>query len=254
MDKPDNKKIYDEMWADWVDMKKYGPASRWLRHLIKRQITRISDNEIVAGPIKTVLDVGSGEGTITNMIAELIPDAKIKGIDFSMDGVRCSKANYSRDNLEFIHDEDSVNMKKKYDLVTAFEVLEHIEDFEDFLKKVAAASDKYIMLSFPTGRMRPFEKNVGHFRNYRKGQVEEILEKHGFSVVKAYYAGFPFYNPLYREFCNITNSAGNSFTKGKYGWSQKTVGMFIYFLFDYLSTRSCFGDQFCGLFQKDKRS
>ena len=35
INKIDNKKLYNENWMDWADMKVYGPASRWLRVLIK---------------------------------------------------------------------------------------------------------------------------------------------------------------------------------------------------------------------------
>jgi SAM-dependent methyltransferase len=242
---PDNKKIYDETWRDWVDMKIYGPASRWLRSLIKRHLATLRSRH---ASIETVLDVGCGEGTITHLLAQQLPEAQILGIDFSESGIDCADQAYKRSNLEFRHDERSAAMNTKYDLVTAFEVLEHIDDWQSFLERIAAASNKYLLLSFPTGRMRPFEVNVGHFRNYKKGQIEEFLKTRGFTPIKVFYAGFPFYNPLYREFCNLTNSGSNSFTRGKYGWKQKTIGWIIYFVFRFLSTRSHSGDQFCGLF------
>ncbi len=115
---------------------------------------------------------------------------------------------------------------------------------------MADSSNKYLMLSFPTGRMRSFEKIVGHFRNFKKGEVEEFLKGRGFEPVNIFYAGFPFYNPIYREMCNLTNSAGNSFTTGKYNWKQKTVSAVLFFLFRYCSTKHKYGDQFCGLFER----
>lgn len=245
---PDNKKIYDETWTDWVDMKIYGPASRWLRSLISRHLVTL--NSRPDRPVKSVLDVGCGEGTITNFIAEKLPEARVTGIDFSQTGIACAKKAYARKNLEFIMDESSMHMKNTYDLVTAFEVLEHIDDWQEFLERLSAASRRYLMLSFPTGRMRPFEVIVGHYRNYKKGEVEAFLAGRGFRPVKVFYAGFPFYNPLYREFCNLTNSGGNSFTTGKYDWRQKTAGWIVYFFFNFLSTRSRWGDQFCGLFER----
>ena len=66
--KIDNRKIYDEKWSSWLDMKRYGPASRWLRALIGNLLARID-----VTPIKTVLDVGSGEGTTTAYLAENLP-------------------------------------------------------------------------------------------------------------------------------------------------------------------------------------
>lgn len=243
--KVDNKKIYDTTWEDWVDMKIYGPASRWLRSLIHAHLESIDTKTI-----KTLLDVGSGEGTITYHLAKDLPHAQITGIDFSKTGIECSQKAYQLPNLTFIHDEESVHLKNTYDLVTAYEVLEHVEDWKDLLGRMADASGKYLMLSFPTGRMRPFEVIVGHFRNFKKGEVEEFLRSKGFRAKSIFYAGFPFYNPLYREMCNLTNSAGNSFTLGKYGWRQKAVSAVFFFLFRYCSTRRKHGDQFCGLFER----
>ena len=243
--KVDNKKIYDTTWEDWVDMKIYGPASRWLRSLIRDHL-----NSIDTKSIASILDVGSGEGTITYHIAQDIPNARVIGIDFSKTGIECSEKAYSLPNLKFMHDEDSVALNNKYDLITAYEVLEHVEDWKDLLGRMADASNKYLMLSFPTGRMRPFEVIVGHFRNFKKGEVEEFLKTKGFEPVDVFYAGFPFYNPIYREMCNLTNSAGNSFTVGKYGWKQKMIAAPLFFLFRYCSTKNRFGDQFCGLFKR----
>ncbi len=244
MNGPDNKKIYDEKWEDWVDMKRYGAASRWLRTMIADHLRP----QEVRARIHTVLDLGSGEGTITHEIAEQLPNTQVLGTDFSKSGIDISNQAYKLPNLRFEHDSKSKCLEQKYDLVTAFEVLEHIDDWQVLLGRMADASSKYLMLSFPTGRMRPFEVNVGHYRNYKKGQIEEFLAMKGFKPVQVFYAGFPFYSPLYREFCNMTNAANNSFTQGKFNTIQKAVAWCIYVLFRYASTKHRWGDQFCGFF------
>jgi trans-aconitate methyltransferase len=139
-----------------------------------------------------VLDVGCGEGTITWHIAQWLPHAQVLGIDFSGAGIECGRSRYSLPNLQFEHDEESRRLDARYDLVTAFEVLEHVEDWQSFLARMTAAANKYVLVSFPTGRMRPFEVNVGHFRNFRKGEVEEFMRGRGFSPAKIFYAGSRF--------------------------------------------------------------
>jgi len=240
-----NRILYNEKWTSWVDMKIYGSASRWLRFLIKNQISFME-----RGKVKSILDVGSGEGTVTNFLAQKFPQALVLGIDFSESGISCARASYQLPNLSFDHDLDSSALEKKYDLVTAFEVLEHVDDWQTLLGKMTDASRKYVLISLPTGRMRPFERNVGHVRNFKKGEVEEFLLKRGYKSVSTFYAGFPFYNPLYRELCNLTNSANNQFTQGEYGIAQKTIGWVFFVLFSFFSTRKRFGDQFCGLFER----
>jgi SAM-dependent methyltransferase len=235
--------LYDEKWQDWVDMKIYGPASRWLRSLIRDQLTNVDKKSVM-----TLLDVGCGEGTLTYDIAKNLPLTRITAIDFSKTGIACADAAYKLPNLEFMCDPDSIRLNGSYDMVTAFEVLEHVKDWKELLGRMAKASNSYLLLSFPTGRMRPFEVNVGHFRNFKKGEVEDFLAGCSFRPASLFYAGFPFYSPLYREFCNLTNSASNPLTTGKFAWHQKALGWVGYFFFRFLSTKKRRGDQFCGLF------
>ncbi|MEK7581226.1 MAG: class I SAM-dependent methyltransferase [Patescibacteria group bacterium] len=245
--KINNKKLYDENWADWVDMKVYGPASRWLRVLIRDIFLNVDKKQI-----KSVLDVGCGEGTVTYEIARMLPKAVVTGIDFSRTGVKLAHDRYKLPNLNFKHDLKSNLLDRNHDLVTSFEVLEHVEEWKKLLIRITRSSNKYVLLSFPTGRMRSFEKNVGHLRNFRKDQVENFMLSKGFKPITIYYAGFPFFSPIYREFCNLTNASNNSFTNGiNYSLGQKLISAVLFLMFSALSTKYKYGDQFCGLFKRN---
>lgn len=244
---PDNLKIYNETWKDWSDMKAHGPASKFLRYLIKEQLKLISDKSTIAN----ILDVGCGEGTNTALIAKLFRSSHVIGIDFSLAGIELAMQRYKLNNLSFVHDMSSTALNLQYDLITCFEVIEHVEDWKAFVKKMAASSSKYILISTPTGRMRDFEVNVGHLRNFKKHEVENEMKNLGFRTVKALYAGFPFYSPIYRNLCNKMNVGGNSFEKGTYSFKQKIVSNCLYFAFRFLSSKDKFGDKFCALFEKN---
>jgi hypothetical protein len=97
--------------------------------------------------------------------------------------------------------------------------------------------------------MRAFEVNVGHIRNFKKGEVEDFLKSKNYHPIDIQYAGFPFYSPFYRELCNFTDAGSSNFTQGKYGVWQKLVANLLYFFFR-VSTRKKLGDQFVGLFEK----
>jgi trans-aconitate methyltransferase len=245
--KPDNYKLYEENWQDWNNMKIHGPASNFLRYLITESLDSIDSKYSV----RSVLDVGCGEGTNTALIAKLFSDASVIGIDFSLTGIECAQQRYKFQNLLFKHDINSEALNLKYDLVTCFEVIEHVEDWKGFLKMIASASDKYVLISTPTGKMREFEVNVGHLRNFKKNEVENEMQNLGFKTVRAYYAGFPFYSPIYRDLCNKMNVGGNSFEKGEYSFKQRLISNIIYFSFRYLSTKKNHGDKFCALFEKN---
>jgi SAM-dependent methyltransferase len=241
----DNKQIYNQHWQLWTEMKLYGPASRWLRQLIGEIL-----GEIPSAQINSILDVGCGEGSTTQFIANKLPNALVRGIDFSETGIELATSHWKLNNLEFKCELDSASLKNHWDIICAFEVMEHIEDWQVVLTQMANSAKKYLILSFPTGRMRNFEVQMGHFRNFKKGEVENFLGNHSFFAKKIFYAGFPFYSPLYRELCNLTNADSNQFVQGKYGISQKMVSSFFYFFFRYMSTKNKYGDQFCGLFER----
>ena len=144
----DNRAIYNANWESWLDMKRLGPAGRWLRFLIRHQVAAMK----ACGNVSSILDVGCGEGTITWELAKHFPTAETIGVDFSITGIQCAQASYELPNLQFAHDTTSKALNDHYDLVTAFEVLEHVEDWQDVLGRMANASQQFILISFPLGR------------------------------------------------------------------------------------------------------
>lgn len=241
-DQPDNLSIYDASWTTWLDMKRHGPASRWLRALVADACRRLPS---VPGSIH---DVGCGVGTNTAYLAELFPRAEVRGSDFSSTAISVASHHTGNARLRFIHDPENAALDQPAEMVCCFEVLEHVDDWHGFLARLAASAGRYVLLSFPTGRMRPFEVNVGHLRNFQPGEVERAMHGLSFKPLSLAYAGFPFYSPIYRDLCQLTNAGDAEFTKGSYGLLRRLLSSAIYFAFRYLSTRRRGGDQFVGLF------
>ena len=243
---PDNRKIYEERWTDWLDMKVFGPSSRWLRSLLDVHLRTMSGDR----PAR-VLDLGCGEGTTTSFLAVSLAGAEVTGIDRSEMGVRCAQARYRSPTLTFVRRENTSEIPEgSFALVTCLEVLEHVDDWQEMTQELSRLTSRYLIVSFPVGRMRPFEANIGHLRNFRRGEFEAYASSIGLRPLSVLYAGFPFYSPVFRELCNIFNSGGNSLTVGRYTWIQRRMSDIIFVLFRYLSMRHR-GDQFCGLFIKD---
>jgi len=87
---------------------------------------------------------------------------------------------------------------------------------------------KYLIVSTMQGRMRPFERNVGHFRNYAYGEVASKIKATGLRPIQTVEWGFPFYSPLYRNLNNAMNGAG---TTGKFGLLRHVAAEMLYQLF-----------------------
>lgn len=99
-------------------------------------------NEITSRPdIKSVLDIGPGTNFLRNVVNIVRPDIEYKTLDIAAD----VKPDFVGGVTEIPLTENS------YDLVSAFQVLEHLEfsDFEKALQEMKRVSKKYVFISLP---------------------------------------------------------------------------------------------------------
>lgn len=144
-----------------------------------------------------ILEIGIGDGSYTKLLGkkELIVgiDVAEDCVDFcqkefsSESYIKCLKLDLLVDNLEEI---------KSYNLDSAFcfNVLEHVDDDVNFLKKVREiindGSNFAIIVpavSFLYGEM---DRLAGHFRRYNKKSLVTAVEKAGWQVVKIEHINF----------------------------------------------------------------
>lgn len=211
---------YNDAWRfKWDDMKKFGPFSRHLRRIIKDMIRPLD--------FESVLDVGCGQGAFLEELKSEFPDVNPCGIDISSSAVELARTRVPGGRFNVVDITHNV-LDEKCDLVVCSEVLEHIPDDVSALQNLRKMTAKYLLVSTPQGRMREFEKQVGHVRNYAKGELVSKIESAGFSVLNVVEWGFPFYSPLYRNFLDLTGAKG---TTGEFGTLRKLISKFIYLLF-----------------------
>ncbi len=240
-----NKEFYSGYWNEnMIDYLNNSSGSRWFRYLLNELLKEIPKNKI-----DTVADIGCGVGNKTAQIAEYFPKAKVTGFDFSEPGIKTARNYYKLKNLNFVTgDVTKVKNKKNYDLISAFELLEHIDDWEALVDSLVKINKQYFIISVPTGRMRLYEKHIGHYRNYKRGEIEGYMESKGYETVKTFYAGFPFYSPITRELSNIFYK-NYSEPQKEMSYTSKRMHDVWYFLFRYCSLKHR-GDTYIGLFKK----
>lgn len=89
-----------------------------------------------------ILEIGCGIGTMTNLIAPLVPKGCLTSTDISPKSIELAKKNNIKfKNINFIA-ADSTNLNfpnLHYDFIVLFDVLEHIQNEfrEDFIKNIA---------------------------------------------------------------------------------------------------------------------
>lgn len=143
-------------------------------------------------PIKKgskTLDIGCGDKPLVYELSRRGFDAW--GVDFNRGAIEKSKKIYGIKNLYplSIFEFSKLPNLPKFDLASFFEVLEHVEEPERFIKDVGELlkDDGYVALSIPDSTVfGPWEyaHNVPpyHTAYWRKTALVAFLESHGFKV------------------------------------------------------------------------
>jgi SAM-dependent methyltransferase len=161
----------------------------WLRYdLVERLLDGL-------GPIGSILEMGCGQGAVGMRLAHRAPYLGVEPDDASY-AVASARAADLRGRARIRHGDSSVvDRDEQFDLVCAFEVLEHIEDDVAALKDWSSyiRPGGHLMLSVPAWQRRfgSMDKMVGHFRRYDPDQMFSVLTEAGFTAPRVELYGFP---------------------------------------------------------------
>ncbi len=158
----------------------------WLRFAVLEQL--------LPEDVREVLEIGCGQGAAGVRLAER----------YRYLGVEPDPASWSvaRDRLAALGSGEVRNgtsavleAGRRFDLVCAFEVLEHIEDDTAALLDWRSwlRDGGWLLLSVPAGQHRfgPADELVGHFRRYDAEHLTELLIDCGFVEITVRHYGFP---------------------------------------------------------------
>jgi SAM-dependent methyltransferase len=127
---------------------KYGSSNPVARRLMRAFTSDLDDLLEIAAPA-SVLDVGCGEGVLTEQWADRFE--RVVGVDLEHPALRHEWARRSRPNLEF-HAAEAGALPfadRAFDLVCAIEVLEHLPDPAGALEEMARVARRALLVSVP---------------------------------------------------------------------------------------------------------
>lgn len=129
---------------------KYEAGNPVVRVLLRRFLRTVDEIVATMAPAR-VLDVGCGEGIVTERLARLLGDATILGVDADDERLRDEWESRTLGNLSFANASayDLQFEDGSFDLVCALEVLEHLERPRDALAEMARVSGSSLLLSVP---------------------------------------------------------------------------------------------------------
>jgi SAM-dependent methyltransferase len=129
---------------------KYGSQNSVVRRLMSRFERDLDELLRIAGPA-SLLDVGCGEGVLVHRWATLLGDARLVGVDLEEESLQQGWAAHKAPNLEFRvgYAERLPFADGEFDLVSAIEVLEHLEDPARALAELRRCTCRHLLVSVP---------------------------------------------------------------------------------------------------------
>lgn len=142
-----------------------------------------------------VLDIGCGKGDVAYDLSKKAQ--KVVGIDISTKNIETCKKRYSRHNLEFVlGDATKHDFESKFDIIVLSNVLEHIENRIDFLKKLSDIAPSLLIRVPLITRdwISVYKKEIGqeyrlskdHYIEYTEEIFQEEMESSRLKIDKYY--------------------------------------------------------------------
>ena len=176
---------------------KYGSTNPVVRRLMAG-FERTLDELFAAAAPASVLDVGCGEGVLTEQWAARLSPGRVVGIDLDAPKLKREWAGRDRSNLEF----ETMTVEQlqfgdnEFELVAATEVLEHVSEPDRALAEMARVASRWLLVSVPHeplwralnvargAYVKDFGNTPGHLNHWSRRGFASLLGRYG-QVVEA---------------------------------------------------------------------
>jgi 2-polyprenyl-6-hydroxyphenyl methylase/3-demethylubiquinone-9 3-methyltransferase len=150
----------------------------------------------------TVLDIGCGGGLVSEGLSKI--GATVTGIDFIKENIKVAKMHAKKNNLKinyFVKDFEKEKITSKYDVIIILEVLEHLKNWEEFIKKIKLNLNKngtliistinrnlvskFLTLDIGENLLKLIPLNTHTFYKFIKPEeLEQVLSSNSFENIK----------------------------------------------------------------------
>jgi 2-polyprenyl-3-methyl-5-hydroxy-6-metoxy-1,4-benzoquinol methylase len=142
---------------------------------------------------RSIIDIGCGEGVLTEMWADRIPDGRVVGIDLEDPKLKEQWERRSRPNLEFRagFGHELPFGDGEFEAAAAMEVLEHVPDPAAVLAEMARVASRWILVSVPReplwralnmargAYLSDLGNTPGHLNHWSRRRFARMLGRYG---------------------------------------------------------------------------
>ena len=165
------------------------PVARLLQHGFERNL----EDLLASTEPRSLLDVGCGEGVLTQRWANQLAPRRVVGIDLDDPLLAAEWERRQAPNLTYIAQraEALPFADGEFDLTTAIEVLEHVPDPAHTIAELARCAERHVLVSVPREPLwravnmargaywRELGNTPGHVNHFSKSAIVSLCARHG---------------------------------------------------------------------------
>jgi 2-polyprenyl-3-methyl-5-hydroxy-6-metoxy-1,4-benzoquinol methylase len=182
---------------------KYGSQNPVVRRLMAG-FGKTLDELLARAAPRSILDIGCGEGILTEQWAVRLGQGRVVGLDLDDPKLSAEWAGRRRPNLEFVTGDAAAGLPYadgEFELVAATEVLEHVPTPERVVAEMARVASGHLIVSVPHeplwrllnlargAYVRDLGNTPGHINHWTRRSFVSLLGRHG--EVEAVRSPFP---------------------------------------------------------------
>lgn len=175
-----------ESWYELSDESHF-----WFQGRIHSFLRQLDDFKIPTQSDWKVLDVGCGTGVLRKQV-EQSTNWTVDASDLDYNALKHSKGGRGRTIYYDITEQDS-ELKEQYDAILLFDVLEHIEDTQPFIKSLLfhLKPGGYLFINVPAlqNLFSLYDSVQGHYRRYNKESLRKEFDDTSLKTIDARYWG-----------------------------------------------------------------
>ena len=163
---------------------------------------------------KKILEVGAGRGKIIEILAKK-EERKFTLLELDENFHKFLKKNFISKNINILKEKSQDLKEVSFDTILYLDVIEHIEKDKNELNTAYNLLEKngHLIIIVPAFQFlfSQFDKNVGHFRRYRKNFFIKYSKEKNLKIKKlAYFDFIGFFIIFFSKILKITNSKKTS--------------------------------------------